>query len=295
MFCNNSISAKNNFCFNQTNFWFELLGLKWYHEIIYLCLLPTGLIRLLLNIFALIILRGDSFKLPIFYYLRVYAFKSSIICLITSTLFVTNTRRLFSFTNSMWTMVYSAHIQIPIAKTLFFYEACLDIVLSFDRAVMFSSGFRFFKKIKPSLVCLILLVISIVISCPFWLLFKQSMNEFETNQNQTVLVHRVVSTKLISPLITYIVVSIVDVFPFLIEIPLNAIVMILLKRYLKRKFELRQATQSRLNSRSVHQSKLNSIHVNRTVSVYTQDEVRTKKMEIKVTFLVVIMSIFSIT
>jgi hypothetical protein len=260
---------------NKTYVWLKILGLNLKHEIMYLSLLPICLIGLLLNILTLLILRGESFRLPIFSYLRVYAIKSGVICILLSTLFLANTRRFFTFTNSQWTMIYSAQIQIPVAKTLFFYESCLDILLSFDRAVMFSSGFHFYKKIKPNLICLILFVISCIISCPFWIIFTARSDVLKLNETEVYKLYSIDVTKWTSNLLLYIVFSIVDFLPFLAEIPLNIIVIVLLKRYLKRKLNVRNSSSTRL-------------------AVLTQEEIRTKKMELKVTFLVVIMSFFSI-
>jgi hypothetical protein len=245
---------------------FNTFGLEFYQDIIYLCLIPIGFIGVILNILTFLILRGEQFKLPVFHYLRAHSINSCCVCLIISTVIACHI-------DYEWSAKYYSHIYIPILNFLVFYQTSLDTVLTFDRALTFTTKFEKFRQFKPKLVSLIVLVTSIVMDLPSWITFTTQKTEIQLNGTTTVFIYHSV----IKPNeFFYLTNSIINGIPFFVELPLNILTMILLKRYLKRRVDFRKARPP-----------------NHPDGFLLRRENRIRKMEMKLTYLVVILSLLS--
>jgi hypothetical protein len=251
---------------NNKNSVFNTFGLEYYQEIIYLSLAPIGLIGIGLNILTFVILRGEQFSLPVIHYLRAHTINSCFMCLIMPTVIT-------GHINSEWSARYRAHFYIPFVNLLFFYQTSLDIVLTLDRALTFTTHFENLRHFKPKLVSIILLVISVLMSLPSWFTFGTKQIEIQLNGTERVTFH---SSSMEPNHFFYINNLIFNVTPFVIEMPLNIITMIFLKKYLKRRVHFRNARPA-----------------NHPDGFLLQQENRLRKMEMKVTLLVVILSVLS--
>jgi hypothetical protein len=156
---------------------FNTFNLKFHQYIIYLSLIPTGLIGIGLNILTFVILRGEQFRLPVIHYLRDHTINSCFLCLLITTVITCHI-------NNEWSAKYYAHFYIPFINFLVFYQTSLDIVLTFDRALTFTTRFEKFKKLKPTLVSITLLVISIVTCFPSWITFGTKQIEIQLNERK---------------------------------------------------------------------------------------------------------------
>jgi hypothetical protein len=225
-----------NETFFPLKYWFELFGSAICQQIIYLTLIPVFLIGSGLNIFTIIILRGNQFKLPVFYYLKVYCAKSAIICLLVSTVFLYDTREILAFTNNKWITIYLSNIYIPFVNLLFCYQATLDILLTFDRLTSFSTRFQFYKGLKPRSVCVILFFVSFIVCIPLWFQFSHNAQEIKLNETTTFTFHYTDISKKIPSSLYYSINFIIDATAILTQLPLNIWTMILLKGYMKGEF-----------------------------------------------------------
>jgi hypothetical protein len=245
---------------------FNTYGLEFHQDIIYLSLIPIGLIGFGFNILTFVILRGEQFRLPVIHYLRAHTINSCFLCLIIPT-------AISGHINNVDSAKYYAHFYVPIINFLVFYQTSLDTVLTFDRALTFTTRFEKLKKFKPKLISLFLLLISLVMNLPAWVTFSTKQMEIQLNETEKILFY---STAIEPNPFFYLTNSIANTVPFVIEMPLNILTMILLKRYLKRRIHFRIARP-----------------VNHPDGFLLQPENRVRKMEMKVTLLVVILFLLS--
>jgi hypothetical protein len=264
------------------NDWLNRFGFKYYEEVIFLALIPIGLIGFFLNILAFFVLRKDKFKLPIFDYFRIYTLNSAIICLLMATKFLNSSRRFFSFSKSEWTAKYSVYFNVPMINALFFYSSCLDNILTVDRIVIFSKRFIYFKKTKPLFVSLVLLAVCALLSVPFWLNFTTKEMMLPINDTEVATIFFTVPSNMRNLILVCIANFIIDTSTFIIEMPLNIATIILLKRYLNKR--MRTADTSK---RSVEK-------LSKATPVIQEETCREKKLQVKVTILVVIMASLSL-
>jgi hypothetical protein len=265
-------------------FWLKAFGFEWYVDLAYIILLPFCLICATLNILAFIVLKGRNFiESPIYEYIRIYTLHSCALCLIFSTQFIFNCRRLIPFGNTEWATRYNVNFYIPMANIALLYQAFLDIVLSFDRVVLFSNRFRFYKKLAPKMVCLSFLVLTFIVTIYFWLVSTHHATELRLNDTEVYIMHHAALAVTARSYISNIVNGFTDGIPLIIEIPLNIATIILLRNYL-------------VNRKKVRVTAAASSHVNPVNSQNTQNtqNERQKKMEVKVTVLVIFMSFISI-
>jgi hypothetical protein len=248
---------------------FNTFDQEFYQDMIYLILAPIGLIGIGLNILAFIILRGEQFRLPVIHYLRAHTINSCFMCLIIPTVI---TGRI----NTESSAKYYAHFYIPFAMILIFYQTSLDTVLTFDRALTFSTHFEKYRHFKPKLVSIILLVISILMSLPTWFTFGTKQTEMIQLNGTTETT--VFYFSFMKPNFSFYMTNFIfNIIPFTFEMPLNIVTMIFLKNYLKRRVHFRNARPA-----------------DHPDGFLLQQENRLRKMEMKVTLLVIILSIFSL-
>jgi hypothetical protein len=110
-------------------------------------------------------------------------------------------------------------------------------------------------------------------SSPFWFTFGTMPIEIQSNETEKIVIHSLI----MKPSSIFFVANFIfNIIPFVVELPLNIATMILLKKYLKRRVHFRIARPP-----------------NHPDGFLLQQENRIRKMEMKVTFLVVILSLFS--
>jgi hypothetical protein len=245
---------------------FNTYGLEFHQDIIYLSLIPIGVIGFGFNILTFVILRGEQFRLPVIHYLRAHTINSCFLCLIIPT-------AISGHINNEWSAEYYAHFYVPIINFLVFYQTSLDTVLTFDRALTFTTKFEKLKKLKPKLISVSLLLISLLMNLPAWVTFGTKKMEIQLNETEKVTFY---STRIEPNNFFYVANMIVNTVPFVVEMPLNVVTMVLLKKYLKRRIHFRNARP-----------------LNHPDGFLLQPENRIRKMEMKVTFLVVILSLLS--
>jgi hypothetical protein len=242
--------------------------------------IPICLVGLILNIVAFTVYRSKEFnELPVWEYLRVYTINSALICLLISTQFLNKSYRSFAFSNSEWTVRYHIHFFLPMIHILTQYQSNLDILLSLDRIVLFTQ-FNLYKRLKPRVVCLFLFIFSFISMTLYWIYYDHKETVIELSQSDHYVIHHLKRSPLFSKCLVNITYIISDVIPLCTEIPLNVATIVLLKSHLK-------ATTS------IWVKKV-SIKLNGDELCYKRLLQRVKKMETKITVLVILMSFVSI-
>jgi hypothetical protein len=276
--------------------WYTSLGSTFVTEVIYVSLIPIGIIGILLNLFALLVLRSDKFNLPFYTYLRIFTINGIFICLINGTQFTIGVRRIIPSTNTKFSMLYVCYVYVPVIRLLNLYGSTLDVVLSMERVSLLSKRMVWFRKWKPVKVCLTIATICIIFSIPFWFFFKPMEMEVYLNETTPFRLHffNLGYNNSFMNFYFYKLPYFTDIPPIFIETICNFLSIYLIKKYVKRKLELATVKKSDdtpmiklLNSNS-------SDKTGKTTNVNASTTIKSKKMEVKLTILVIFLSILSI-
>jgi hypothetical protein len=288
----------NNSGINNTKIITPLTKLDWFRQLrsiqqqwIDLSLIPIGVIGILLNILALIVLRSNKFTIPFYTYLRAYTIASIFICFVDATQFTAGARSLLEFTNSKLSIGYYCFFFYPFQVLINTFGNMLDIGLSVERVALLSDKLKWFKKINPKVLCLIFLALATLLTLPYFLLLSTSLMKVQIQKdNSTVpfIIHLAKESRIAK---LYIKRDFFRVFPFIIEIvpiiietSFNILSIILIKTYSKNRTKLIIPISS--NNRG-----LVSIVNNRSSKGMLQ--IRVRRMEVKLTILVIFMSFAS--
>jgi hypothetical protein len=275
----------NNDTYHSLDQLFNAFGLTLFQEIVYFCLIPISIIGIMLNILALCILDSHKFTLPFYTYLRAYTVCSIFICLFNSSHFSVGLRRTFEFTNSRLSMIYICYFYIPIITILNVYGTALDVILSIERIVLLSTKMNWYKYMNARRMCILLAVVFSVLTTPYWFFFEP--NEVTVYLNGTTLfVLHFYKTRKLDELIKfyfYIFRFFADVIPIFVETTANIFSVYLIKKYIKKR--------KRMVSRRKTEEEM--VLTNLSPKKFSIGE-KSKKVEIKITILVIFLSIVSI-
>jgi hypothetical protein len=265
-------------------------------------IIPMAIIGIILNILALIVMRSDKFSMPFYTYLRVYTFWSIIICAVNAGQLTAGSRTLFEFTNSKGSFSYYAYFFFPVQYVNNTYGSLLDIILSMERVVLLSKTLNFFKKINPKLLCFILLLISIAGSGPYFFFLESGrVTKIALNETTSFIIHSTLSSRFRSTVNNFILYApfFFEVFPIVAETIFNILSVYLIRKYTKNKMKISStATVGNAGRKSMLQDKSLTM-ANQTNIVSGARRTgntalsRSKKMEIKLTILVLFMSVLS--
>jgi hypothetical protein len=279
-------------------FWYKLIGSSISQEILYVSLIPISTIGVVLNIMALIVMRSSVFNLPFYTYLRGYTICSLFIRLWNVTQFTAGTRTLIKITNSAGSFAYYCFFYVLL---LTWTNACgsfFDIVLSMERAVLLSKKLDWFKKLKPKLLSLIFVIASLLIVWPVGTLFRPFYFEVNLNKTTKFKVH-LFTLKAVNKVIgewNGYMPYIIDICPIIIETAFNVLSVYLIKRYTKQKLRIVATNKTIGNTRLATQTMATGAAAAATTTAapsMNQAGERTKRMEVKLTILVIFMSILS--
>jgi hypothetical protein len=281
---NNSTVSIPSVTYHSAIYWLTKFGSDRAQDIKLLTLLPIGIIGFILNILVLVVLRNKEFELSVYSYIRAYTFNSALICLLISTRFVTKSYTLFKFTNTLVAQLYSSKFYVPVTKFLYLYGSFLDILLTFDRIVLFSNRFQFFKRLKPLLVCIIIAPITLILVIYHFINREIRETSVKLNKTEIFVIYSVKGSKLNDRLANIIINSIIDLLPIVLEILFNVATIFFLKKYINKKKHIIGDVQMSSQPSAKFTENANK----------TKQQNRTRKMEIRVTVLILVMSIISI-
>jgi hypothetical protein len=280
---NNTTSP--NFIYFPLKFWYRQFGFGLYQDIVSLSMSVTGTIGIVLNVLTLVILRSRAFDLKLYTYLRVYVVNSIFICFWTAGIFMIMSRNVFKFPNTFIPNFYHSILPLPLLSLSYIFEGFIDTLMSFERVTLLSNRFNWFNKRKPMFYCAISGFVSILTIIPYYFYYKVIKIVIPLNEIQVIELNYVgrLSHAIILERYENIFFCINDISPVILQIILSISAIILMKSYLK--------NRSRMTN-------LNLVRINNVIptQVHTpNDEARkrARKMEIKLTILVIVLTILS--
>jgi hypothetical protein len=278
------------------NQWFEVYR-SFIQQEIDVSLIPIGLSSVILNILALIVLhRSDRFNLPFYTYLKAYTSASLFICLINSTQFTAGARTILPFTNSVETARYYSFIFYPFQVIINIYGSFLDIVLSMERVVLLSKKFEWFRKINPKVLCFIFFMIAFSISSPYFVLLRENITELNLNSTTTFMFYGIRVSRYYQGIREYFfkMPYVVEIFPIVMETGFNILSVYLIREYNKNKMRvIGIAVGNGVSRRDGTLKHSAMIQPSPVVPSQRSEVVRSKRMEIKLTILVIVLSVSS--
>jgi hypothetical protein len=287
----NNITKNESGPYFSIDFWYKLVGSNEIVEIFNVSLIPIGIIGALLNILALVVMRSDVFNKPFYTYLKAYTICSVLICLLNSTQFTSGTRHLIKFTNSVESFEYYCYFYVLSLSWSTTCGSLFDITLSLERVLLLSKKLAWFKRINPKLLCFIFVIISILLIWSTGTLFRPIhiyVNLNETTKVKINLVTMVFSSKMILVFNRYSP-YFIDVFPVILEMTFNVLSIYLIKKYSKKRTRI-------ISPRRIAETNFNRSKISTQITYIgncNRIAERTRRMEIKLTILVIFMSILS--
>jgi hypothetical protein len=285
---NNTTNLNENYThFFSIDQWFTIFGSVFVQEVINISIIPIGIFGIVLNILAFIVLRSDDFNLPFYTYLRAHTLQSLFICFLSSTHFTIGCRNLLRFTNSKFSFQWYVHVVVPFISITTLYGSILGIILSIERIILLSNQFRWFKKMNAKVVCTICVFIPFVFFWPLFSVFREYSAVVYLNETTPFTIHYFnlyFFSKYLENYVAKYSVYIVDLIPAILGIVLSIITIILVKKYRKRKMNLTGGGTSRTAKTLV--SNQNTTGNNRIVD-------KTKRMEVRLTVLVLILTVLA--
>jgi hypothetical protein len=284
-------SSLNNQTVESLEYWYEYYGSSWWQEIASLIVLLIGIIGFAFNVLAYRVLTNKEFNLPLYSYLRVYTACSICICLLFTTQFVHNSRQIVGVSCSIWPFWYLTKFLIPTINVFYTFSGSLDVVISLDRAILFFNFLKSFKNANPIKLSMLMFIASFILQIHMWFRFEPR-SIVVVNVNKTFYYSSLsqFGTTTTSNTAMFINHLIADILPVILEITLNMIAIIQLKRHLKRKNKLLNRKRSNQNEDG---EDLTSFITESDQKVKIKKKKKFNKIEIKLTIMVCVLSAIS--
>ena len=241
---NSTFSNQNN-TFNQSYIelsisnWLELFGSTYLHDFLFTYILTvTSLAGFLLNLFSFcILLKKKFYRMPIFHYLRVYTLNSSIICFFLSTTFLGITYRLFEFTSAYQVYNYGLYVFVPFYSIFYMFNSFIDVYISLERLSLFLPKLKKLKILSWKPTCMIMFIASVIINIPIFFIFDKASFSLILNGIEVYKIWSFIlsdfALSMIGNVSQFLVYSVRDILTMGLEIFVNILTIVLMKRHFK--------------------------------------------------------------
>lgn len=234
------------FQFDSVDNLLDTFGQTWLYNILHLCLyLPTGLTSFALNLLSWItFLDSKKFNAPLFSYLRVYSLVNAVLSLLGAFRFLPHSYRIFEFSNSLWVNVWLCYVYVPLTGSLNLYTNLLSILIQLDRIALYSRIVKqkWTRLMSPYSFCLASFLFVLIINAPTSVNFHPIEYAISINstRNYTIWLdppNELLSTKTWSTVI-FMIVGLREFVAMVVEISLDIIVVVCIKRHIAKKRRL---------------------------------------------------------
>jgi hypothetical protein len=211
-------------------------------------------IGVILNAISLYLLSGKSFKIPLYFYLRVAVLDSLLACLLAIGFSLCMSRQFVNFANTSGAMKYIAYISQPIANTLIYFKFVMDAILALDRIATFKPQVKRFFKFSPYTITTLAFMISVLLVSPQYYVYTPNHYTVFSNKTGFSVVHFAETTNFTKSLIGKIIQNGVAILRNVaicaLDIALNIISITLFNRHMNKKNEMVTNTGTRSRERA---------------------------------------------
>jgi hypothetical protein len=204
----------------------------------------VSVLGLVLSILSLVVFCDKDFTIALYTYLRVYSANNIVLCFLETFNFFYTTYRIIPWSNSYWTQFYYNYILIPVSVLCYFYSGVLSVIIQLDRIGHFAKPLKRFTDFSPLKLSIFAFLLCVLIDIPYNLVFvpgSKTAQLVNSTSNFTIYYSTVsaFSTSELGLVLTFLVSGMRDIFIMLVEIVLNVVSVVLIKRYFaakKRKY-----------------------------------------------------------
>ena len=225
--------------------WFEMYGSTFLRgAVILFGITPVSLIGFLFNLISFVVFCRKKFQsMPLYSYLRLNTLASGMINFVTIFLFITSSHKFFDvFDNSSIPSIYTCYVYNPMMSICLYLSSALDICITLDRNSILSPKFNWFKIIKPIYLCLILVLVSIILTIDLFFFQYPTTVELKTSATSSFKMFTLAITdfskSFLGSFLTTATFAIRDVFFLILQIVLSIITIILFKKHFNLKKKL---------------------------------------------------------
>ena len=160
-------------------------------ELIVLVVLPPfTILSIISNLISYRVFSSSKlFQKPLYVYLKATCLNSAFIILIFGFSFIWMTTRLFGFVYTFgfhkWQVYLQCYIIFPIVMTSYSYGCYLEVVLALERICEVTDSRHRFQRFKPSLICIGLFILILIIHLPFILSYEPKNQLIYDNSTNT--------------------------------------------------------------------------------------------------------------
>lgn len=221
---------KNHSFYQTKSEWLEKFGSPLLLDTLYTILLcPLSFFGCLLNLLSLaIFFKKQFFTKPIFNYLRVYMINS----LLLSSYFIFDAR------NSYETYFYGTFFFIPVQPMFYSFNSLLDLYLSVERLSIFITKIKL-NKLSWKITCFLMLAFCFLINTPHVFVFEPKIVKVKLSTGViysiTIWVKTNFGQTLFGKIVLCIIYSIRDLATLGLELFLNVLLIVLIKRHFNKK------------------------------------------------------------
>ena len=289
---NSSSTQTQQTYYLNLDFWLNLIGAKITYEYLNTYFITiVSIVGFFLNSTSLFILTHKSlFTSTDFYKLmRVYTLNSIILSLIQATTFVTTSNRLLGIASSYERSLYYIYFYVPFLSFFYLNSSLLEICMVFERISYFlPSRNRIIKKIGFKKMCLGVFTISALVNVINYTLYTQSYLDAAVDENTVYRIfffnYSAFSLTLEGKVLAYVMYFFRDILTMLVKLVLNAMSVVLLRKYLTKLKKEKRVFAERISSGSQLQS----------TNVQAPDSTYISKTDRNQTFVALIMCTFSL-
>ena len=243
-------STSTNESFYSLDFWFSLYGYTYIVDIIVAYFItPVWFFSLILSIFSLyILLKAPFLTTNFFNYIRLYVVNCLILSLLSLTTILVFTRRFFVITNRYEGVFYGIYIFFTAQNSFFLFSSCIEICLVVERILyLLPTYFRRVKLLSFNNFFIILFINCILVNLTGIFLSEPSFVDVQLNANSSLF--RIwyfgptsFSYSTTGVILNYLGYIFRDFITMTLNIILNLLSVVLVRKYVQNKQKIRAAT-----------------------------------------------------
>lgn len=278
------------------NEWLELFGSSLIRDSIRLFLiLPINVFGFLLNILSLFVFcKLKLRKLPLYTYLKFYTFNSITVHLMQIFYTASHSKKYFEFSYaSIISPMIACYVYVPLVNLTVFYASLIDILIILDRISLFIKKLKNIFIFSAFKTCIVLYIVCMVINSQYIFEFYPTFMDINLSETETFRIYYFQNTdfalSLVGNILNYTTYACRDVLILLVQVCLNTISLVLIKKHLVNKSVLLN-----YNGKNMHQQILNmkiNFHA-KILNFYLADN-NIAKMDQNLSIMVVLLTFLS--
>ena len=289
-----------NETYHDLEYWFLMVGQSWIFDYLYVySLVPFFLVAFGISLLGYLILLKKEFQIgssSFYQYMRAYILNGMFLFAILTTTFIPLTKSVFSFTNTYEAIFFGCYFQRPVQYIFYTNSALIEMCIVVERLLYFlPARYRRIKMLGFKKFSLVLLIISIVINLPNFLMAYPTSMDVKLDQNTTFRIYYWGSTDFSRTTTAFAVLALMylirDILTLFVKILLNIKLISMVRGYIHRiKMEKLAFAQKISSGKELHNNKALDKPINLNGSGYNY----ISKTDRNQTYIALSMCIFSL-